>query len=153
MTASGPEIWFYHLEQWTLDRALPPLLEKTRERGWRALVRGGVEERLPSLSNTLWTYRDDGFLPHGLNTEPHAERQPILLTGAQENTNQANVLFLIDQAERGDISDFGRCILVFDGNDPEALAAARAEWKRAKDEGLPVSYWQQGESGSFEKKA
>lgn len=153
MSNIGPEIWFYHLEGWTLERALPPLLEKTRERGWRAVIRGGIPERLPSLSNHLWSYRDDGFLPHGLEGEDKAARQPILLTSESETPNEANVLFLIDQAKRGDISSFERCILVFDGNDQDALKAARAEWRKAKEEGIDVSYWQQVGQGGFEKKA
>ena len=35
------ELWFYHLERGELERALPPLLEKCLQRGWRALVRAG----------------------------------------------------------------------------------------------------------------
>ena len=40
-----PEIWFYHLERSTLDQVLPTLLEKTLERGWRALIKSAL--RLP----------------------------------------------------------------------------------------------------------
>jgi DNA polymerase III subunit chi len=55
------ELWFYHLERTELERALPPLLEKCLERGWRALIRGGSPERLDALDATLWTYRDESF--------------------------------------------------------------------------------------------
>ena len=46
MSDAKPEIWFYHLERSTLDQVLPGLLEKTLQRGWRALVRGAVAHRL-----------------------------------------------------------------------------------------------------------
>ena len=45
MSASPPEIWFYHLERSSLEATLPPLLERCLARGWRAIVRGGLRER------------------------------------------------------------------------------------------------------------
>ena len=82
-----------------------------------------------------------------------AERQPILLTTRDGNPNAAQALFLIDGAEAGDLSPHERCIVLFDGRDEAALAAARQKWKAFKAQGLPVSYWQQGEERGWEKKA
>lgn len=152
-TTAAPEVWFYHLTQWPLERALPPLLEKTLERGWRALVRAGSDERLGVLDQHLWSWSDDSFLPHGLAGEAGAEGQPVLLTTGMANDNEADVLFVVDHAETGELAGFTRTILIFDGRDDEAVAAARAEWRRAKDNDLEVSYWQQSEAGGFEKKA
>lgn len=152
-TGAPSEVWFYHLTQWPLERALPPLLEKTLERGWRALVRAGSSERLDHLNEHLWSWSDDSFLPHGLAKEDGAAVQPVLLTTEMSNDNQADVLFVVDHAETGDISSFTRTILIFDGNDDNAMASARAEWRRAKENDLEVSYWQQSETGGFEKKA
>jgi len=36
---SQTDYWFYHLEASTLEGVLPGLLEKTLEKGWRALVK------------------------------------------------------------------------------------------------------------------
>ena len=58
------EVWFYHLERTGLEQALPELLEKTLQRGWKALVRAPEAERLEHLDSWLWTYRDESFLPH-----------------------------------------------------------------------------------------
>ena len=44
------ELWFYHLERSELERALPPLLEKCLQRGWRALVVVLVLLASPSLA-------------------------------------------------------------------------------------------------------
>lgn len=146
------ELWFYHLERSDLERALPPLLEKCLQRGWRALVRGGSEERLDALDARLWTYRDDSFLPHGRDG-PDAARQPVLLTTAAGNPNGAKALFLIDGAEPGDIEAFERACLVFDGRDASALESARSRWKQAKDAGVTVSYWRENAQGGWEKQA
>ena len=59
------EIRFYHLQRTTLEAALPPMLEKTLERGQRAVVLAGSDERVEQLTDHLWTYDEGGFLPHG----------------------------------------------------------------------------------------
>lgn len=146
-TGGTCEVWFYHLERSSLDEVLPGLLEKTLQRGWKALVRTPDPDRLESLDARLWTYREDSFLPHGPAGEPHAERQPILLTSSADNPNGAEALFLIDGAEAGDLNGFQRCLTLFDGADDAALAQARASWKTYKSLGLPVSYWRQTERG------
>jgi len=153
MAAAPCDVWFYHLERSSLDQVLPELLEKTLQRGWRALVRSAAAERLEQLDNFLWTFREDGFLPHGLSSEPFADHQPVLLTTGEANPNAANALFLIDGAAPGDLSPFERCIVLFDGRDDEALAGARALWKSVKAQGLPASYWRQGERKGWEKQA
>jgi DNA polymerase-3 subunit chi len=151
MTEGPCEVWFYHLERTSLDQALPELLEKTLARGWRALVRGASRERVEHLDGWLWSYRDDSFLPHGVEGEPLAERQPILITTAMENLNRADALFLIDGAEAGEIGDYARCVLLFDGRDEAAVAAARGRWPAFKAAGCAVSYWRQGEAGGWRK--
>ena len=75
------ELLFYHLERSTLDAVLPQLLEKTLARGWKAVVRAGSDERVQALDAHLWTYRDDAFLPHGIEGGQHDCDQPVVLTG------------------------------------------------------------------------
>jgi len=152
--ADGPcEVWFYHLERTSLDQALPELLEKTLARGWKALVRAGSRERVDHLDGWLWSYRDDSFLPHGRDDEPMADRQPVLITSGMENPNGADALFLIDDAEPGDIAAYARCVVMFDGRDEAAVAAARGRWSSFKAAGAAISYWRQGENGGWRKEA
>ena len=151
--STGPEIWFYHIERSTLDQVLPGLLEKTRERGWRALVRAADESRLDHIDEHLWTWRDDSFLAHGRSTDPEVGRQPILLTQADENPNGAQALFILDDAELGDTKGFDRCFIIFDGRDEAALTAARVRWKTLKEAGANLAYWKQSPEGRWEKAA
>jgi len=144
-----PELWFYHLERSELERALPPLLEKCLQRGWRALVRAGSDARLEALDTAIWTFRADSFVPHGREGDPM--RQPVWLTAEAGNPNGAQALFLIDGAEPGDIGAFERACLLFDGNDPSALEMARSRWKQAKDAGITASYWKESADGRWEK--
>ncbi|WP_339913809.1 DNA polymerase III subunit chi [uncultured Brevundimonas sp.] len=149
----GCETWFYHLERSTLDQVLPGLLEKTRERGWKAMVRVSDPARLDALDEHLWTWRDDSFLAHGRASEPNAERQPILLGESDENQNAAQALFIVDGAEISVTDGLERCFIIFDGRDDQALATARERWKTLKAQGADLAYWKQSPEGRWEKAA
>ena len=148
------EILFYHLQGQKLEGVLTPLLEKSLERGWKVIVQGASEERIEALDAHLWTYRDDGFLPHGTWRETDAAMQPVLLTVAESNPNAATVRFLIEGAPMpADAEAYQRIVLLFDGDDDDAVAAARAHWADAKARGFEATYWQPDEQGRWVKKA
>ncbi len=148
------EILFYHLQGRSLDRVLPSLLERSLQRGWRVVVQASSEERLDALDAHLWTYRDDSFLPHGTVREAEAAAQPVLLTLGEDNPNGAAVRFLIDGAAvPADAQSYERIVLLFDGDDPDAVEAARARWSDAKAQGFAVTYWQPDEQGRWQRKA
>ncbi len=148
------EILFYHLQGQKLEGVLPPLLEKSIERGWTVIVQGASEEHIEALDAYLWTYRDDGFLPHGTWREQDAALQPVLLTVNEGNPNVATVRFLIDGAPMpADASAYQRIVLVFNGEDEDAVAAARSVWSDAKAKGFEATYWQPDERGRWAKKA
>ena len=148
------EVRFYHLQRRTLDQALPPLLEKVLERGLRAVVMAGAEERLETFNQTLWTWDPASFLPHGSHRDGAAAEQPIWLTTAAENPNGATVLVLTDGADGGapEFPGFTLVCDLFDGNDGEAVAAARERWRRGKAAGHEMTYWQQSPTGGWERK-
>lgn len=147
------EVLFYHLEVRPLESVLPQLLEKTLERGWRAVVETGSRERAEALESLLWTYRDDAFLPHGLAGEAADAHQPILLTtDSGTNPNGASVRFFVDRAVPQSTEGYNRVVYMFSGHDPDAVTEAREAW-RALREGNEVTYWQQEPDGRWVKKA
>ncbi len=148
------EVLFYHLQGQPLERVLPSLLERSLDRGWRVIVQSSSEERVEALDAYLWTFRDDSFLPHGTHREASAAEQPILLTVKDDNPNAAAVRFLIDGAPvPPDVPSYRRIVLMFDGNDDDAVAEARTRWSAAKAAGFEVTYWQADENGRWVKKA
>jgi DNA polymerase-3 subunit chi len=147
------EVLFYHLTESKLEEALPALLEKSVERGWRVVVQAREEGRRDSLDAHLWTYREDSFLPHGTDGTEHASLQPVLITATPENANQATVRFLVDGAEPPPLDPYERVVFMFDGHDAIQLDDARAQWKRLKGEGHALTYWQQSPEGRWVKKA
>lgn len=147
------EVLFYHLTESTLEDALPPLVEKSVQRGWKVVVQTGSEERRDALDAHLWVYRDDSFLAHGSDREPHAAEQPILLTTEPANPNAAEIRFLVDGAAPPDLTPYARAVFLFDGHDAEQLAAARQHWVTVKAGGHTVTYWQQTADRRWERKA
>ena len=148
------EVYFYHMTRTPLEATLPVLLEKSRAAGWRVVVRGTDRGRLDWLDQRLWLTSDEGFLPHGLAGGPHDADQPILLTDTRDAPNGADILMAVDGAEvtAEEAGAFTRVCLLFDGNDPEAVEAARGQWRRLTGAGLPARYWSQ-ESGRWAEKA
>ena len=148
------EVLFYHLQGQKLEGVLPTLLERSVERGWRVVVQGSSEERMDALDSHLWVYSDDSFLPHGTWRETEAAEQPVVLTVTDANPNAATVRFLIDGAPvPADAESYQRLVLMFDGDDEEAVAAARAQWTDVTAKGFEATYWQSDDSGRWVKKA
>ena len=148
------DILFYHLERQPLEKVIPALLEKTLERGWRAVIRAKTAEKVQLLDEALWTYAEESFLPHAVVSEPFAEVEPIVITASMEEPNRPDILFLVEGAEFSEaVTSYQRVVLLFDGNDDAALADARKAWKEVRARGLDSTYWQQNENGRWEKKA
>jgi DNA polymerase-3 subunit chi len=148
------EILFYHLTGQTPEQVLPALLQKSLERGWRVVIQAASDERVEALDAHLWTWRDDSFLPHGTVRDPQAAEQPIVLTTGEENPNQATVRFLIEGAAMAENLDgYERVVLLFDGDDPDAVDKARERWSKAKAAGAEVTYWRADANGRWQRQA
>lgn len=144
--------FFYHMTHQPVEVTLPMLLGKARGAGWRVVVRGTESARLDHLDKTLW--EGAGFLAHGRAGGPHDADQPILLTDQPDLPNGASCLVGLDGAEitPDEVNTSDRTMILFDGNNDEAVTRARAQWKLLSGAGCAAQYWSQ-ESGHWEKKA
>ncbi|MEE9314384.1 MAG: DNA polymerase III subunit chi [Rhizobiaceae bacterium] len=149
------EVLFYHLTEHTLERALPGLLERSLERGWKVVVQSSRDTHRDGLNEHLWAYQADSFLPHGCqgNDDETQTDHPIWLTTATDNPIGAEVRFVVDGAVPEGTENYERLIYMFDGRDEDAVAAARGRWKIEKEAGYDLAYWQQDEEGRWAKKA
>ena len=148
------EVLFYHLQRQPLEAALPMLIEKSVGRGWKVAVQAASAERLAALDDHLWTYAEDSFLPHCNDREPDARDQPVVLTLSEANPNGASIRFLVEGAAvPPDATAYDRLVVLFDGNDPDALVRAREQWRALKAAGCDATYWQQDARGRWERKA
>lgn len=147
------EVLFYQLDRRPLESVLVSLLEKSLERGWRAVVQISDNERVDALDAHLWTYRDESFLAHGTAATGHSQHQPVYLTDAADNPNGAQIRFFVDGAEPQDVSEYERAVYLFDGRDDQQKQVARGHWAALRDAGHEVTYWLQDDDGRWRKQA
>lgn len=147
------EILFYHLTESVLDEALPGLVERSLERGWRVVIQTPSQERRDELDRLLWTWSNTSFLAHGTDMQPYAEQQPAVLTTTSANPNGATVRFLVEGAAVEQAETYDRLVIMFDGHDTTQLTTAREQWKSLKAAGHQLTYWQQNADRRWEKKA
>lgn len=148
------EVWFYHLTDTPLEATLPPLIERALGAGWRVAVRGTDPARMVWLDERLWLGPKEGFLPHGIAGGEFDADQPVLLTTGTEAPNGALCLMAVDGAEvaEAELGAYARAMLLFDGNDPAAVEAARGQWRRLTGAGAKAQYWAEA-GGRWQKKA
>ena len=145
---AAAEWWFYHIEHTSLDAAIAPLIEKCLDRRWRVLV-VGQDDTLERLNKTLWTFREDSFLPHG-RARTDTDKHPVLLSTEAVPANNAKVALLLDGSD-ADANLFERVMVVFDGGDETARAKARQQYKAATDAGGAARYFQQERGGAWKE--
>ncbi len=147
------DVRFYHLQKQSLDQALPLILEKALQAGYKTLIRLADEKEVKRINTLLWTYKPDSFLPHASQKEGKPAHQPIWLTHKEENPNGANVLILTQGVQEENIETYSLCCEMLDGHDGEAISNARKRWKTYQKTGHTVTYWHQSDTGKWEKKA
>ncbi len=119
------EVLFYHLTESKLEDALPPLLDKSVERGWRVAVQLKDAARRDLLDQHLWTFREDSFLPHGTDEGDLAANQPVLLTHPEAIMPTPRRCGLSSMAPSRRRSDpMQRIVFMFDGYDQEQARGA-----------------------------
>lgn len=147
------EIRFYHVTRGSAQEAMAQILEKAHERGLRSLVYWSDKAKLKRLDRFLWTYRADSFLPHSMNGDSPPEDNPIWLTTEEKNGNRANMLVLCDAEKPSFMDDFELVVCLFEDNDTTMRNFSRQLWKDYTDkDGIELVYWQQDDSGRWQKK-
>lgn len=131
------------------------MLEKVLEREQKAVIYSSDERRLEELNQSLWSYRPDSFLPHGIKRDGDINDHPIWLTTKLEEVDVGEVVFVVHGASPGALENdtTSLCAILFDGNNTSAVQDARGFWKELKAADHELTYWQQSERGAWEKKA
>jgi DNA polymerase IIIc chi subunit len=89
------------------------------------------DERLAGLDDRLWSYADESLPAACDGGRGRRRREPGRADDeASDNPNGAQVRVCADGVRIPDALDaYERVILMFDGDDPDALASAREDWK------------------------
>ena len=107
-----------------LDLVCRLLLEKTKQRGWRALVKL-PEAKLTEMDEYLWTFQESSFLPHGRDDEPLSDMQPITLSSTAQKVENYQAVFLIGGTDIGEMSGVERCMIMINGRSEADVSRER----------------------------
>lgn len=146
-------VYFYHLTRSSLEVALPELLKRALGVGWRVAVRSATSAGMERLDQALWLGDEEAFLAHGTAGGAHDRFQPILLTTGALPEGFACLIAVEGAALAAEeVARVSRACLVFDGNDADAVAAARGQWKALTTAGIAAQYWAE-DGGRWHMKA
>jgi DNA polymerase-3 subunit chi len=148
------EVLFYHLTHGSLDTALPDILNKCRTNGWTVNVRCPDERQASWADDQLWVSPADSFLPHGRNNGATPDASGVSICIASVNEPLADVLVTLFGAAFAPSESVRakRVMVIFDGNDIDAVNQARTQWKAVSASGVPAKYYSQ-ETGRWAEKA
>lgn len=141
---------FWQLSRDPVERVVALIAERTRSAGEKLLVVAADDEQRAAMSRALWETKPEAFLANGEAAAPHAERQPILLSGECQPVNGARYVVLADGTWRSEAEPFERVFVLFGDAGTEA---ARGIWRQFDGrEDVTRSYYAQ-EDGKWVKKA
>jgi DNA polymerase-3 subunit chi len=119
-------VGFYLSGEQPVERVLPLIARAAKRQGQRMLVVAEDEALLDRLDKSLWEQCPEDFLAHGRADEPHANRQPVLLSRECRPANDARLVALADGHWREEAEGFDRALLFFDEAGRES---ARKVWR------------------------
>ena len=135
-----------------VDAVLPKLLEKAIEAGERATVVCPTAARQMRVDESLWTYAEASFLPHGLAGGLLPERQPVLVALPETQPEPARLPLVLAGAEAALTAavEAGtlKLLYLFDSS-VNSTQRARDVWKTLK--GHDLTYFAQND-GKWVKK-
>jgi len=117
---------FYLSARRPVERVIGAVAAKALAQGQRMVIVADDPALLDRLDRALWGYRPEAFLAHGRAGEPHADRQPLLLSTGCEAPNGARIVAFADGIWRDTAEAFDRALLFFDEAGRET---ARAVWR------------------------
>jgi len=142
-------IQFYHLLSTSRERAVPKLMEKALSSGANVVMFAQSEAMLKTMSDALWSSDPASFLPHGSAKDGRVTEQPLYLTTAEENPNNAEILCILDGSSLASITSYTKVLDDFDGSKENEVAAARERWASYKAQGFALQYVKQQPGGNW----
>ncbi len=109
------EINFYQSDEGT-TKSIAPLILKILEENKKVLIFSRDPLRIKEVDDGLWSYGKNKFIPHITISDTNfaLERQPVLITDKEENSNQADYIILLEEASQNFITAFSRAFYFFD---------------------------------------
>ncbi|MDC3081804.1 DNA polymerase III subunit chi [Paracoccaceae bacterium] len=101
------------------------------------------QDTVEVVDDFLWSYRDDGFIPHSIKKHGETSLDPILVTTDLDGGYEHNILLALNGVliEEKDWQRFAKIYYFFDDQDNKEKENARSMWKSFSSLDVDCKYW------------
>ncbi len=140
---------FYSLSRWSLEDAIPRILDKIIEKDNRALILTSSEEEAEELCESLWSTSINKWLGHGTIKDGNPLDQRVFITNEIGNANKSNVLILTDFFYDEKIFSYERCISIFSRDNSQAINFSQEISNKKNGCNVELHFWRQKSDGKW----
>lgn len=135
------EVNFYQVDD-IIYKSIAPLLIKVLEDNKKALIYCENDKQIEEIDNGLWSFSKTKFVPHATHKEKDHSKHPIIITGQQQNHNNAEYLIKFLEAEGDFVKGFEKTFYFFgSGNIDEA----RKLWAKYKKQSCKLNFYKKNQ--------
>ncbi len=113
------------------------LTEKIYKTGHQLLINTDSESAAQQLDTMLWTFRDQGFIPHAIYQPQGAQIEPVLISCTAEPDTHSDVLLNLTNEVPSFFSRFQRVAEIVSQQEQQRQAA-RQRYKFYRDRGYQI---------------
>jgi DNA polymerase III subunit chi len=93
------------------------LIEKAYKAQHRIYLLTGSASQSVELDKLLWTFRNEGFVPHELASDRNNDAAPIIIGHEQPDTRYSDLLVNLSTMKPANLQQFARIIEVIDASE------------------------------------
>lgn len=113
------------------------IAEKARQTGHRVFIHSASQDEIVHIDRLLWTYWEQGFVPHGVLGRDDPTLNPILIGNGEDADNEHGVLLNLSPAVPTFFGRFERLVECVD-HDPTVRQEGRERFRYYRDHGYPL---------------
>ena len=135
--------YFYNSSHRNVVADISRLIENLFKEKNRILVCCKDLETVEVVDNFLWAYKEDGFIPHSIETKERSSIYPILITTNINEEYEHNVLLALSGVliKEKDWRKFSKAYYFFDDQENKEKENAREMWKSFSALDIVCKYW------------
>ncbi len=135
--------YFYNSSQRNVVSDISFLIERLFKERTTILVCCKDQETVKVVDDFLWAFKEDGFIPHSIDTKEQTSSYPILITTDIHGDCKHNVLLALSGVliNEKDWRKFNKAYYFFDDQENKEKENARLMWKRMSALNVVCKYW------------
>ena len=135
--------YFYNSSQRNIIADIFWLTEKLYKTRNTILIFCKDYENVKIIDDFLWSYRDDGFIPHSIEKEDHISDYPIIITSRIDKDYKHSTLLALNGVfvEEKVCQKFANVYYFFDSHENKEKENARIMWKNFVSQNVVCKYW------------